>query len=245
MDTFPPQSWSTNLPNGYLDTRYLDDSGEKSYAVGTASVAQIQPNTTYSFTMVAYPNNNNNYEDRIGLWSINFQRGYWLDSTNWYYVNFIRGTGDEWYVFNEEYETTAKIKQYHKYNSQYYTPSGFNSSTATTHATQFRYKEGFNVVSNGSIVDTGNIPSQGYQVYKLQVNTAATYRMKTTKYGSVSSDTYLHLYDHNFTEIASNDDYNGTLYSQIDRYLAKGDYYIVVRGYGWNQMRSYLNVSIP
>jgi hypothetical protein len=33
MSSFPPKYWATNLPSGYLDTRFFDNSGEKSFAV--------------------------------------------------------------------------------------------------------------------------------------------------------------------------------------------------------------------
>ncbi|GEM_PF-2591234 len=240
MSSFPPKSWSTNLPNGYLDTRFMDSSDERSYAVGTRYPQNMTAGTTYQFTMNAFPESG---QSGSGLWQVNFQRGYYHDSTDpWYRA--IRGTGDEWFVFNEEYESTVKIKQYHKFNSRYYAPCVFNENSANTYATQFRYKESFNSISSGSNVDTGSIPSGGYKVYRLQVNSGQQYQIKTTKYGTTSSDTYLSLYNHDFTEIAYNDDSNGTLYSQIDRYLPSGDYYIVVRGYGWSSMRSYLNVSI-
>lgn len=233
----PPKSWSTNLPNGYLDTRYGDNQYEPSYAIGTATPNLIVAGNTYSFIMNAYPEG---YTD-TGLWQINFQRGYWLDSTNLAF-RAIRGSGPEWYVFSEEYETTAKIKQYHKYNSSFYAPSSFNQSTATTYATQFRYKNAFTQISKGSTIQTGNVPSQGYQVYRLTVDTSGTFTISTSQY-STSTDTYLSLYDHNFNEISYNDDYNG-LYSKISRYLDKGDYYIVVRGYNWNSMsNSYLSVN--
>lgn len=74
-------------------------------------------------------------------------------------------------------------------------------------------------------------------MFKVQVETAKNYIFTTSSNGS-SYDTYLSLYDHNFNEIAYNDDYSG-VYPRIDKYLAKGDYYIVVRGYNWNPMNSY------
>lgn len=103
-----PYYYYTNLPNGYLDTRFGDDPGEKSYAVGTKDVRNLSSSRTYYFIMKArwYPTDN----DTNGLWQINLQRGYWFDSQNPYY-RLIRGSGDEWYIFNEEYEVTAKIKR--------------------------------------------------------------------------------------------------------------------------------------
>ncbi|MFD2670647.1 hypothetical protein [Marinicrinis sediminis] len=237
------EGWSTNLPGGYLDTRDLDPDTEKSYAVGTTYTELMVPEKVYEFTIYGYPIPN--YAEQItgGLWQVNIQRGYWFDSTN-YWFRQIRGSGDEWYVFNEEYETTAKFKQYHRYNNLFWAPGGFQDYTETNYHDQFRYKESFNPLNTyNSNVYTGSIPSGGYEVYKMQLNTANQIRIKTSSSGS-NYDTTLRLYNHNFEEIAYNDDANGSLYSEINQYLAKGDYYVVVEGYSGNQMQSYLSASI-
>lgn len=236
--------WSTNLPGGYKDTRFMDEAGEVSYAVGTRYVNSLQANTIYEFTYYAYPHPNwKDYTD-VGLYQVNFQRGYWLDSTNLVY-NQYKGTGDEWYIFNEENETTAKIKQYHKYNSSLYAPSVFNEYSRTDYQNQFRYKQTFINVINGSNFDAGYIPQQGYRVYNLTVDSPSQYSFKTSyNAGGPNSDTYLTLYNHDFVEVVSNDDSNGTLYSEIIRYLPSGDYYIVLRGYNWSAIQSNLSVTI-
>lgn len=229
MYSFPPTSWSTNLPNGYLDTRFSDLSTEPSYAIGTATPNQIVAGNTYSFIINAFPE----AYVTTGLWQLSFQRGYWLDNTNLAY-RLIRGTGPEWYVFNEEYETTAKVKQYHKYDTSGYAPSSFNHTTETTHASQFRYAEIYTEVSKGSLIATGSIESQNYKVYRLTVDTPGVHTISTSQNGT-AADTYISLYNHSFTEIASNDDFSG-LYSRISMNLSKGNYYVIVRGYNWNSL---------
>src|SRR5690606_21772302 len=72
MNVYPPISWSTNLPNGYLDTRFMDSGEEVSFAVGTATPQLLSANTTYSFSMNAFPAP---FIPSNGLWQINFQRG--------------------------------------------------------------------------------------------------------------------------------------------------------------------------
>lgn len=240
-----PTYWTSNLPGGYQDTRFGDDGRDISFAVGTASTGSLSAGVKYYFIMQGFAESNSHYNlvtPTKGLYLIDFQRGYWFDSQNEPY-RLVRGTGTEWYVFNEEYETSAKIKHYHKYDTAYYAPGIFSEFTAETFQNQFRYKEGFTLLSNGASVTTPSLSSGNYAVYKLQVNSPASWKIATSKYGTTSSDTYLKLYDHRFKEIASNDDANGTLYSEISKYLSNGDYYVVVHGYNYGSMRSYLTAT--
>jgi hypothetical protein len=172
------EGWSTNLPGGYLDTRDLDSDNEKSYAVGTTYTELMVAEKVYEFTMYGYPIPNYAEQTTGGLWQVNIQRGYWFDSTNTWFRS-IRGTGDEWYVFNEEYETTAKFKQYHRYNESFWAPGSFQEYTQTSYDSQFRYKEIFTTLNtNNSNVYTGSIPSGGYAVYKMPLNTANQVKIK-------------------------------------------------------------------
>lgn len=127
-----PSFWSTNLPGGYLDTRDLDKKEEVSYAVGTIHTDELKADITYFFEAQATldyeaplptdPDQSPNpLNGEVGLWQINFQRGYWFDSKHPVFVQ-LRGEGDEWYVFNEEAESNIQVKKYDKYNSELYAP---------------------------------------------------------------------------------------------------------------------------
>lgn len=77
------------------------------------------------------------------------------------------------------------------------------------------------------------------KVYQFTPSVSAAYTITTSPYGggSSSSDTYLELYNNtNYSPIlASNDDYGGTLFSQITYNMVAGrNYYIVFRGYNYN-----------
>jgi hypothetical protein len=235
-----PYAWFSNLPDAYLDTRFMDEDTTKSYAIGTASPHLITADIGYYFSAYAYPSSTNTE----GLWQINFQRGYWLDSTNFWY-RFYRGSGDEWYVFNEENETTAKMKQFHKYDDEHYAPSSFYLYPNVNYENGFRYKEEFSSIDVNESHSTGYISSGGYKVYRFQVNNPGEYIIMTmgcptSRYGS--SDTYLKLYDSNFNVISYNDDADGTLCSQIEHNFEKGDYYVVVRGYNWSSFECLLDI---
>ena len=41
------QSWSTDMPNGYLDTSFADSADERVYTVGTSRVTHLDPGRTY------------------------------------------------------------------------------------------------------------------------------------------------------------------------------------------------------
>lgn len=41
-------SWSSTMPNAYLDTSILDDPNERVYTIGTQTVSSLAANTTYS-----------------------------------------------------------------------------------------------------------------------------------------------------------------------------------------------------
>ena len=41
------QSWSTDMPNGYLDTPFADSADERVYTVGTSRVTHLDPGRTY------------------------------------------------------------------------------------------------------------------------------------------------------------------------------------------------------
>lgn len=232
--------WKSNLPAVYLDTRFLDDDEEKSYAVGTAQPELLQADIEYFFWAKARPQDTSNQQ---GLWQINFQRGYWLYSENpWYREQ--RGDGAEWYVFNEENETTAKVKQYHKYDSAHYAPGSFTLDTNANYAKGFRYKETFPSISQKDWrkTRTGKVPRGGYKVYRFQVNSPGKYLVATSQHGS-NYDTVLELYDQNFVQIKYNDDANGTRYSEIKHYFPQGDYYVVVRGFALREFQSYVHIE--
>ena len=247
-------SWYSNLPSCYRDTRFMDSGDEKSYAVGTRYPGSIVANTQYymNFTVGESPNGTSR------LWQINFQRGYYYDHPNVGY-RLIRGSGDEWFIFNEEYESTVKIKQYHKYDSARYAPeqapaNPFNSvfpnnvfehtTVRNSYANQFRYREKIETFNTGNLPITSyTYPAQGhYSMRKFQVDSPGYYSIYTSKYECSSTDTTLTLFDHDFTQIAYNDDIGPTdIYSKIYRYFDKGDYYVICKNFNGYAFQCYIN----
>lgn len=230
-----PDFWRTNLPFAYLDTRFMDSENEKSYAIGTAFPSYIVAEKEYNFYFYV-----NGYKSGTSrLWSVNYQRGYYYDHPNLAY-RAIRGNGDEWFVFNEEYESAIKIKQYHKYHTTYYAPDRLNTSISfadirgANFSTAFKYKESFDTIKSEDITTnwyrkTAQIKTLGnYAVYKFQANTAGTYTFCTAKLVG-DQDSVITLYDQSFIVIAQNDDADNTTFSRITSSLAKGDYYLVVK----------------
>lgn len=236
-----PYSWSSNLPGAYKDTRFLDDPREPSYAVGTKYINDLDTRT-YSFVMNARWYNTDN--DDNGLWQINFSRGYYLVSTHPGLRAYqeLYGT-DEWFIFNEEYEIFAKVKQYHKYDSGYWAPGEYGHMIEPNQKHQWNYKHSFQDIYKGNTYDTGAIHTNNYKVYRINVDTPQTYTFETLPYGSTRYDTYLQLYDQRIIWKAWDNDGGSGLYSKISIYLDKGTYYLIVDEANFGSMRSYLRVQ--
>lgn len=65
------QAWSTNMPDGYKDTQFLDGDNERVYTVGTSRANKLVASTTYFTHFRTY--NGNAAGDTA---KINFQRGH-------------------------------------------------------------------------------------------------------------------------------------------------------------------------
>jgi hypothetical protein len=70
--------------------------------------------------------------------------------------------------------------------------------------------------------------------YQIFVPATGTYIIETSQ-NINSSDTFLHLYDGNFNQIAVDDDSAGNYYSRITISLGTGNYYVKVRHYSNGQ----------
>lgn len=89
-----------------------------------------------------------------------------------------------------------------------------------------------------------------FALYKFTTSQAGSYTITTSPYngGTTSSDTYLNLYsDANLgTKLSENDDYNGTIFSQIKYDLnANTTYYIKLSGYANTAISTSLIVNKP
>jgi len=51
------KSWSSNLPDGYLDTGFLDGNGEMTMTIGTGAAYQLDANVTYTTYIRTTPGN--------------------------------------------------------------------------------------------------------------------------------------------------------------------------------------------
>lgn len=244
--TESPDSWFSDLPGAYLDTRFMDDDGLKSYAVGTRHASSLSANKSYFARFVT----NGIRRNTSRLWQVNYQRGYYFDmpaANLWY--SLIAGPGDEWRVFNEEYESSIVVKQFHKYNSTYYAPefpapnssitssmeNYFFDSGTVSFSQMFRYKDTYYARETSDILSSvaknKNTISAGghYSAWRFRVDHPGIYSVFTSPEGTGYKDTELILYDHNFNLIDSNDDADGTLNSRITRYYDRGDYYVIMR----------------
>ncbi|CAM3994187.1 S8 family serine peptidase [Paenibacillus alkaliterrae] len=103
-------------------------------------------------------------------------------------------------------------------------------------------------ISLNSPIDV-DLPTSGSQIFKFTPSSSGYYKIYTTYYNgnssSGSNDTVLHVYsDVNLsTQIAYNDDSNGTLFSQVKMNMTAGkSFYIKLRGYGNGSVHARINV---
>ena len=235
--------FDTNLPSGYLDTRYGDSDKHLSFSAGTPNAENLVANTVYYVQFKDGVDNSSSNNSR--LWRINFQRSYYYDHPSFLY-QAIRGSGPEWFVWAEEYETQAVIKPYSKYNEAGYAPISNNSSNVFDEQTvrgafwdQFRYKADLSTSNAHEFTSEDiqqkawhkviNIYYRNYSVSRFQVNEAGYYSIYTSKSTLTNYDTTLTIYDHHFDQIAYNDNADGSIFSKIYQYFPKGEYYIIVR----------------
>jgi len=114
----------------------------------------------------------------------------------------------------------------------------YSAGTEICIATADAY-EGDDTAGTGSIISLGQTQTHNYNHMgdqdwiKFNAQDGATYTLRTLNLGA-SADTYIYLYDiDGLTLLASNDDYGGTLASQIEWIVpASGTYYVLVKH--WN-----------
>ena len=239
---FETVDWCSNLPGVYNDTRFMDEDTEKSFAVGTTHVQDLVEDTEYYFWQNGVPQN---YQiPQNGLYSINYQRGYWLDSTNDWYRG-LRGDGDEWFVFNEEYESYVVVKQYHKYDSAHYAPGSYEREFRISWADDTN-------VSIGNLKDSTSIPTinfgesivvttgkDAYSIHRFHIDEPREVTIKTQKYSGDSKSydpTFVLLKHQDWDDRLVVDDvyervgmiprWNAYPYTTV--FLEKGTYYVIV-----------------
>lgn len=107
-------------------------------------------------------------------------------------------------------------------------PADLGSGGAVTQLGERSYEE-----TIGRDGPTREVGPQDVDMYRFEVTAPGTVTLTTSAVsGEPEGDTVLRLFDGSGAEIAANDDYGVGLFSQIQRQLAPGSYYVGVSGYG-------------